>query len=141
MAAWRTTTREQGYCNIARRQRDWGPSWKPTMLINTDQTTASIIHQLRLRHGHFKPFLTRLPSYGSAQYQCSERMQGVKHLPLTADYTITKDNKLESLERPHCAPRCSLKGTTILQEFIQTVKIATGRWLLQGADKREKENE
>ena len=60
-----------------------GPSWKPTELItNTGQTTASAIHQLRLGHGYFKSFLTRLPSYDSTQCQCSERVQSVEHLPL-----------------------------------------------------------
>lgn len=40
----------------------WGPIWKPTKLITkADRTTASAIHQLRLGHGYFKPFLTRLP--------------------------------------------------------------------------------
>ena len=32
---------------------------------NTDQTTASTIHQPRLGHGYFKSFLTRLPAYDS----------------------------------------------------------------------------
>ena len=80
---WTTTAKGQEYRNTAQRQRDWGPSWKPTKLITgSDQTTTSTIHQLRLGHGYFRSFLLRLPSYDSTQCQCSERVQNVKHLLL-----------------------------------------------------------
>ena len=80
---WTTTVKGHGYCNIARRQRNWGSGWKPTKLITgTDQTTASTIHQLLLGHGYFKSFLIRFPAYDSTQCQCPERAQSVKHLLL-----------------------------------------------------------
>ena len=72
---WETTTRGQECCNLTRRQR-LGTQLKPTKLINTDQTTACTIHQLRL--GHAKSFLIRLPLYDSAQCQCSDMGGGVR---------------------------------------------------------------
>ena len=78
-----TTVKGHGCCNITQRQRDWGPSWKPTKLItNTNQTTVSTINQLRPGRGCLGSFLIRLPSYDSTQCQCSERVQSAKHLPL-----------------------------------------------------------
>ena len=136
---WTTTAKGQEYRNTAQRQRDWGPSWKPTKLITgSDQTTASTIHQLRLGHGYFRSFLIRLPSYDSTQCQCSERVQNVKHLLLGCRLYqderrhagITRETTLHSLL---FTPR----GVTALQDFIQRTGVATRQWLLQRTDGRE----
>ena len=100
----------------ARRQRDWGPN-------NTRQHRPG-------NSLHNPPVMarTRLP------YDSSFRENSKGQTP---HYTITKDDKPGSPERPHC----TRKGTTILQGFTQMTKIATRRWLLQGEDWREKEDE
>ena len=79
--AWERMPGEH-YRNTVRKGFVGRLSWKPTKLLNTDQTTASTIHQLRLGHGYFRAFLARLPSYNSTQCQCLERVQGMKHLLL-----------------------------------------------------------
>ena len=140
---WTTATKGREYCNIARRQRDWGPNWKPTKLITSaDQTTASTIHQLRLGHGYFKSFLIRLPPYESTQCQCSERVQSVRHLLLGCrlhqderrQAGITRETTLHSLL---FTPR----GIAMLQDFIRTTRVATRGWLLQRTDEGEGEDE
>ena len=138
---WETTSRGQEYCSIARRQPLWGSSWKPTKLQNTDATTASTIHQLRLGHGYFKAFLACLPNYNSTQCQCSERIQSVKHLLLGCrTYQsereaagITRETTLHSL-------LFTSRGTTMLQDFIRSTKVATRGWLLQRGSEDERDD-
>ena len=79
---WQDSSKGSAYCSMSGRQSLWGPTWKPTKLLNTDQTVASTIHQLQLGHGYFRSFLVRLPQYSSSECECSERTQDVKHLLL-----------------------------------------------------------
>ena len=55
---WKTCSSGSSNLTTARRQPLWGPTRKPTKLINTKQTTASTRHQLRLGHGYLKSYLT-----------------------------------------------------------------------------------
>ena len=48
---WQANLRGSSYCNIAKAVVQWVPTWKPTKLPQTDQATASTIHQLCLGHG------------------------------------------------------------------------------------------
>ena len=116
-------------------------SWKPTKLQNTDATTASTIHQLRLGHGYFSAFLARLPNYSSTQCQCPGRIQSVKHLLLGCrTYRnereaagITRETTLHSLI-------FTSRGTTTLQDFIRSRKVATRGWLLQRGSEDERDD-
>ena len=137
---WETSSRGQECCSITRKQPLWGPSWKPTKHLNTDQTTASTIHQLQLGHGYFRAFSARLQSYNSTQRQCSERIQSVKHLLLRCrTYQnereaagITRETTLHSL-------LFTSKGTTMLQNFIKSAKVATRGRLQQGRNEGDRE--
>ena len=79
---WETCTTGSSYTTTAKRQPLWVPTWKPSKLIRTKQTTASTIHQLRLGHGYFKSYLIPLPNYNATRCQCSEPRQTVKYLLL-----------------------------------------------------------
>ena len=81
-SCWQANTNGSSYCNIAKGLPLWGPTWKPTKLPNTDQMTASTIHQLQLGHGYFKSYLIRLPTYDSTTFHCSEPQETAKHLLL-----------------------------------------------------------
>ena len=138
---WETIGKGQEYCSIAQKQPLWGPSWKPTKLLNTDQTTASTTHQLRLGHGYFRALLARLPSYNSTQCQCSERVQSVDYLLLGCRtyqsereaVGITRETTLHSL-------LFTPKGTTMLQNLIKSTKVATRGWLLQGGNGSDRDD-
>ena len=114
-------------------------SWQPTKLQNTGAKTASTIHQLRLGHGYFRAFLARLPNYSSTHCQCSERIQSVKHL-LLGCRTYQNEREAAGITREttlHSLLYIS-RGTTILQDFIRSTKVATRGWLLQrGEGERE----
>src|SRR6266705_2893381 len=122
---WQDSNQGSAYCSLAKGQPLWGPTWKPTKFPNTDQTTASTIHQLRLGHGYFKSFLVRLPQYTSSECQCSARIQDVKHLllgcPLYKDERkkvgITRKTTISSL-------LFTQKGATQVADFIKATKIA-----------------
>ena len=115
---------------------------KPTKLPNTDQTTASTIHQLRLGHGYFRAFLARLPSYNSTQCQCSERVQRVKRL-LLGCRTYQSEREATGITRETTlhTPLFTPKGTTMFRDFIRSTKAATRGWLLQGGIEGDRDYE
>ena len=96
---WTTTAKGQEYRNTAQRQRDWGPSWKPTKLITgSDQTTASTIHQLRLGNGYFRSHRTtphnasalggsKMSSTCSWAADCTKMRDDMPGLPEKLHYT------------------------------------------------------
>ena len=138
---WTTCTTGSFYTTTAKRQLLWTPTWKPTKLVSTKQTTASTIHQLRLGHGYFKSYLIRLPNYNSTSCQCSEPRQTVKHLLLRCPiYSrerekagIQRDQTVESLL---FTPR----GADILATFLQETGVGSRRWLLQGGNENQMED-
>ena len=119
----------------------WVPTWKPTKLPQTDQATASTIHQLRLGHGFFRSYLIRLPNYDSTRCQCSEPIQTANHLllgcPLFREEReragIGRETTIQSL-------LFTAKGTEALIDFIQETRVATRRWLLQGIAENEEQD-
>ena len=60
---------------------------------------------------------------------------------LVAYFTRMQDKKLESHETHLQSLLFSPEGTVILDDFIQQTDVATRKWLLQGADEREEEDE
>ena len=110
--------KRHGHRNIAQRQRDWGPSWKLMKLItNTDQTTASTIHQLR--PGQALPDtpstirLHTMPVSGAYSWVVDQLYQDKRR-----QAGITRETTLRS-------PPFTPKGAKMLQGFIQTTGVAT----------------
>jgi ribonuclease HI len=138
---WNANSSGSTYCSIARGQPLWGPTWKPTKLPNTNQTTASTIHQLRLGHGYFRSYLTRLPNYDSTRCQCSEPVQTAKHLLLGCPI-YREERKRAGIQRETTLQSLlfSQRGTAALIDFIQETGVATRRWLLQDTGDDEVED-
>ena len=138
---WRTCTTGSSYTTIAKRQPLWGPTWKPTKLISTKQTTASTIHQLRLGHGYFKSYLVRLPNNNSTRCQCSEPRQTVKHLLLGCPH-YSRERERAGIQRDQTVQSLlfTQKGTDILTTYIQETGVATSQWLLQGGSENQAED-
>ena len=138
---WQANHRGSSYCKIAKDVVLWVPTWKPTKLPQTDQATASTIHQLRLGHGYFRSYLIRLPNYDSTRCQCSEPVQTAKHLllgcPLYREEReragIKRETTIQSL-------LFTAKGTGALIDFIQETRVATRWWLLQGVREIDEED-
>ena len=137
---WQDSSKGSTYCSVSRRQPLWGPTWKPTKLLNTDQTVASTIHQLWLGHGYFRSFLVHLPQYSSLECKCSERTQDVKHLLLGCPLYQGERQKL-GITRGTTLHSLLFTGNSVamLEAFIQLTWIATQKWLLQGVHDREDE--
>ena len=112
----------------------WVPTWKPTKLPQTDPTIASNIYQLRLGHGNFRSYLTRLPNYDSTRCQCSEPDQTTKHLLLGCPL-YKEERERAGIERETTLQSLLFtpKGTAALIDFIQETRVDTRRWLLQSA--------
>ena len=129
------------YCSLAKGMPLWVPTWKLTKLPQTNQAMASTIHQLRLGHGYFRSYLTRLPNDDSPRCQCSEPVQTAKHLllgcPLYKEERertgIGRETTLQSL-------LFTLKGTAALIDFIQETRVATRSWLLQGVSESDEKD-
>ena len=139
---WRACSSGSSYLTNARQQPLWGPTWKPTKLITTKQTIASTIHQLRLGHGYFRSYLTRLPNYNSTQCHCSEPVQTAKHLLLGCP-TYREERKRAGIKRDQTLQNLlfTQKGTDTAIDFIQQTGVATRGWLLQGVSIQEEEDE
>ena len=125
-SCWQANTNGSFYCNITKGLPQWGPTWKPTKLPNTDQTTASTIHQLHLEHGYFKSYLIRLPTYDSTRCHCSEPQQTAKHLLLGCSL-YKKERERAGIQRETTLQGLlfTQKGITALTDFIQETWIAT----------------
>lgn len=106
---WQGTNKGSAYCNTARRRPLWGPAWKPTKLQNTSQT-SSTIHQLRVGHGYFESFLTRLPNTTPHSANVLKRSRMSNTSSYGAHSTGTKDEGAESPDKPRCTTCCSHKG-------------------------------
>ena len=140
-SCWQANTKGSSYCNIAKGLPLWGPTWKPTKLPNTDTTTASTIHQLRLGHGYFKSYLIRLPTYDSTKCHCSEPQQTAKHLLLGCPL-YKEERERAGIQRDATVQGLlfTQRGTAALIDFIQETGVATRKWLLQDARKEEEED-
>ena len=110
-------------------------------LLSTDQTTASTILQLRLGHDYPRASLVRLPNYSSTQRQCSARVQSVKHL-LLGCRTYQNEREAAGIIRETTLHSLlfTSKGTTMLRDFVQSAKVATRRWLLQGGSEDDSDD-
>ena len=111
----------------------WVPTWKPTKLPQTNQATASTIHQVRLGHRYFRSHLTWHPNYDSTRCQCSDPVQTAKHLLLGCPL-YKEDRERAGIGRETALQSLlfTIKGTAALIDFIQETRVATRSWLLQG---------
>ena len=142
-STWQANHRGPSYCNISRGVVQWVPTWKPTKLSETDQTTASTIHQLHLGHGYFGSYLIRLPNYVTRRCRCSEPVRTAKHLQVLLGcplYRAERERAAIARETTIQSLLFTTKGTRALIDFIQETRVATRRWLLQSIRQNEEED-
>ena len=138
---WKACTTGSSYTTTAKRQPLWVPTWKPSKLIRTKQTTASTIHQLRLGHGYFKSYLIRLPNYNSTRCQCSEPHQTVKHLLLGCPI-YSRERERVGIQRDQTVGSLLFtpRRTDIITTFLQETGVGSRGWLLQGGHENQRED-
>ena len=138
---WQANHRGSSYFSIAKGMALWVPTWKPTKLPQTDQTTACTIHQLHLGHGYISSYLKQLLNYDSTRCQCSQPVQTNQHPLLVCPlYKAERERAGIGRETTLQSLLFTPKGTAALINFIQATRVDTRRRLLQSARESDEED-
>src|SRR5215469_2447888 len=128
---WQKTSQSKHY-----KQFDTQPKIKASQIKLKKLTWATMV-QLKLAHGYFRSYLTRLPAYDSEICpNCDSRQKETPYHLLFHCQSQSKIRKktTQKLDR-HNQTLCSLfltkSGQNQLIQFLTESKIATRKWLLR----------
>src|SRR5215469_15167233 len=105
--------------------------------IKLKKLTWSTMVQLKLAHGYFRSYLTRLPAYDSEICpNCDSRQKETPHhliLDCQNQSEIRKMTirKLDIRDQSLCTLFLTKRGQDQLFQFLTESKVATRKWLLQ----------
>ena len=117
------------------KQFDMQPKLKASQ-IKLKKLTWATIMQLKLAHGYFRSYLTRLPAYSSdICLNCDSRQRETPYHLLfqCKDQSETRKRTIQKLDRQDQTLRSlflTKKGQNHLIQFLSESKIATRKWLL-----------
>ena len=110
------------------------PKWKPEIKATEKKKIQSAYIQLKIGHGFFRSYLSRLPEYNTEKCQTCNTKENPEHLIMHCKkYKKIRDQ----LKKEKNLNQLSLKilfsskiGLEFLFEYIKKTDIATRKWLL-----------
>jgi hypothetical protein len=109
------------------------PKWKPAIKAKEKKEIWSAFMQLKLGHGYFRSYLSRLPEYSSANCIECKTKENPEHLLLHCRRYSQIRSKIKTKKQLQQISLKTLFNTKLGQEFIfeylKQTGIATRKWL------------